>query len=456
MRGLLRAVAWIVLLGLVALAAFILVPEQRTPPQTNPLAAGWQPAADAPLYAARLADCAACHTAEGGKPFAGGRPIQSPFGPIYATNITPDPETGIGGMTLDEFRAVLYDGIGRKGENLYPAMPYANYRTLTEADVQSLYAYFMHQVLPVRNEVPRTALAFPFNQRWGIRAWKWVGLPAAGFTPRFNDPKLDRGAYLVEGPGHCGACHSPRNAFFAQDGYTSKDPSFLSGGLVGGWTAPDLRTVGNAIAGWSAQDLDLFLATGRNAHAGVTGEMELAIAHSLQYMSAEDRAAMVAYLRAIGPAPGTPPSAPKRVVARAATFGGPDATATEKLLASADPAMPLGARLYLDNCGACHFVDGKGADGIFPALDGNALVTAPGTAGLITTILKGAALPSTALRPYAVAMPGFAGRLSDEEVAALATFVRGAWHNRAGAIAPADVRAIRGAAGGGLDASSLY
>ena len=298
MKSVRCVILWTALLGLLALAAFIFVPEWRTPVQKAEMPALGTPEGGAPLYAARLGDCAACHTADGGEPFAGGRPIDSPFGAIYSSNITPDPDTGIGGMTLDEFRAALYDGIGQHGRNLYPAMPYANYRKLTEADVQALHTYFTSELKPVRNAVPATDLDFPFNLRWGIRAWKWVALPSAGFEPRFGDAQLDRGAYLVEGPGHCGACHSPRNLVFAQEGYSSEDPEFLSGGNVGGWSAPDLRT---ALARWSAIDIDLFLATGRNAHAGVNGEMKLAIEHSLQFLTDGDRAAMLGDALKTGP-----------------------------------------------------------------------------------------------------------------------------------------------------------
>jgi mono/diheme cytochrome c family protein len=207
-------------------------------------------------------------------------------------------------------------------------------------------------------------------------------------------------------------------------------------------SAPDLRT---AIAGWSAIDIDLFLATGRNAHAGVNGEMKLAIEHSLQFLTDEDRAAMTAYLVALGPTRDEPAeAAPAVVVSRAESFGAETATETERLLMSADPGMPLGARLYLDNCAACHFADGKGGSQIFPALDGNATVTANSPTGLVTTILEGAELPSTGMRPMAVAMPGFGGRLNDSEVAELASFVRGAWHNEAGPITAATVSELRG------------
>ncbi len=385
----LRILTALVIVAVVALLAFIFWPVQTTGPQTE-LPADYQVPEGAAEYAMQLSDCAACHTAEGGERFAGGRAIESPMGVIYSSNITPDPETGIGGVTLDQFRAALYDGIGKQGEHLYPAMPYANYRKLTEADVRALYAYFMDEVPPVQNEVRAPEMDFPFDQRWGIRAWKWVALSKAGFTPEFDNEQLDRGAYLVEGPGHCGACHSPRNTFFAQDGYTAANDRFLTGGEIGGWYAPDLRDPGSAPQKWTAEQLAHWLRTGRNNHAGVSGEMQLVVGESLQFLTDEDVAAMVAYLRHIGtdgPAPETPPTRPE-------TPG-----ETEALLASADPDMDLGARLYLDNCNACHFVDGLGADEVFPELDGNSLVNAPGGTGLIHVILDGTELPSTEIRP---------------------------------------------------------
>ncbi len=429
----LRILAALVLVGVLALVAFIFWPVQTTSPHTD-LPADYQVPEGAGEYAMQLADCAACHTAEDGERFAGGRAIESPMGAIYSSNITPDPETGIGNVTLDQFRAALYDGIGKDGAHLYPAMPFANYRKLSEPDVRALYAYFMDEVPAVRNAVTKTNLSFPFNQRWGIRAWKWVALDKAGFTPEFDDAQLNRGAYLVEGPGHCGACHSPRNVFIAQAGYTAADDRFMTGGEIGGWHAPDMREPNSAPQKWAADQLAHWLRTGRNNHAGVSGEMQLVVGESLQYLSDEDVGAMVAYLRHIGrdgPAPETPPARPE-------TPG-----ETEALLASADPGMELGALLYLDNCNACHFVDGLGANEIFPELDGNSLVNAPGGTGLIHIILHGAEMPSTELRPMRLRMPGFAKRLSDDEVATLANFVRSGWSNSAAAIDADAVAALR-------------
>ena len=431
MKTLLWMIAGLVSTGVIVVLAMIFVPLQRTPPQAT-LPSDFSAPPGAGVYAMRLADCAGCHTAEGGEAFAGGRAIPSPFGVIYSSNITPDPEFGIGGWSLAQFRAALYDGIGGEGHNLYPAMPSANFRKMSEADIRALYGYFMDEVQPVAVAAPRTVLAFPFNQRWGIRAWKWLAFEAAGFVPRFDDPVLDRGAYLVEGPGHCGACHTPRDVLFIQTAYDSSSEDFLSGGEIDGWSVPGLRSGGSAPQVWSQENIVDYLRNGRNSRSAVVGEMHRVVAASLQYLNDDDLVAIATYLKHIGIA--ETPLRPVQPILDEDTVA---------LLTSADPGMPLGARLYLDNCNACHFVDGLGADGVFPELDGSSLVNAPLSKGLIQVILNGAGLPSTAERPAPLRMPGFAERLSDEEVAELASFVRSAWSNDASAVSPAEVAANR-------------
>jgi mono/diheme cytochrome c family protein len=311
-------------------------------------------------------------------------------------------------------------------------MPSANYRKLTEADVDALYAYFMDAVAPVAEPSEQTDLAFPFNQRWGIRAWKWLAYGDAGFTPAFDDPLLDRGAYLVEGPGHCGACHTPRNAVFVQKAYSAADPDFLTGGTIAGWSVPTLRGPESAPQKWSEADMVAYLRDGRNSHSAVVGEMHLVIEESLQYLTDDDLHAIAAYLHRIGDDGGSDTPAADM-----------PQTNTAAMLTMAEPGMALGPRLYLDNCNACHFVDGKGADGVFPELDGNSVVTAALPHGLIDMILHGAALPSTEARPAPLRMPGFDYRLSDDEVATLATFLRGAWSNTAPAVTAAEVADVR-------------
>lgn len=424
----------LVLVGGLALLAFVTVPVQRTPPQAA-VPDGWQPEDGQGEYAMRIADCAACHTAPDGARFAGGREIQSPVGVIHSPNITPDDATGIGTWSLGDFRAALYDGLRPDGTHLYPAMPYENYRKLTEEDVRALYHFFTEEVDPVENRTEEPELPFPFDQRWGLRAWKWVALDEPGFRADSEDATLARGEYLVEGPGHCGACHTPRNLIMAEAAVEAGDDTFLSGGEIDGWTAPPLRGPNSAIAGWSAEDIVLILASGRNAHAAINGEMQLVIRDSTQFMTNADLEAMAAFLLELNGGTDAPPPEPRE-----------EDTETERLIASADPEMPLGARLYIDNCNACHFADGRGADEVFPELDGSALAAAASPTGLISMILDGSELPSTERRPYALRMPGFGDRLSDAEVAELATFVRQAWTNDASSVSEADVSDLRGEA----------
>lgn len=433
MKALLRVIGGLVVLGIVVLLGLIFVPLQRTAALTN-LPANYEPPKGAGEQVAIAADCAACHTAPGGKPFAGGRAIASPFGLIYSSNITPDKNTGIGSYTLDQFRAALYDGIRNDGAHLYPAMPYPSYRKMTEEDVRALYAYMMGQVTPVESAVPNTNLAFPFNQRWGIRLWDWVSLPSVGFKPYMGDGKLDRGAYLVEALAHCGSCHTLRSKLtFAEKGYDSRSPDFLTGGIIGGWPAPDLRANGGVAQRWTPAQLTDLLTSGRNDTSGVTGEMALAVQHSLQYLPKSDIEAIIAYLKAIKQDRAISGSTPPRATP----------APTTQQLSSASPQLELGARLYLDNCNACHFANGKGAKHVFPSLDGNALVMATEPGGLISVILNGDAAPSTGSKPERLAMPDFGWRLKDEEVAALATFVRKSWSNDAPAVSPADVAKLR-------------
>ncbi|MGE4451516.1 c-type cytochrome [Castellaniella sp.] len=436
MKALTRTILVLIALAVLAIAAMIWVPVQRTPRKapgdTDPtisVARG--------EYVMRASDCMACHTAKDGKPFAGGLQVESPLGVIYSTNITPDKETGIGDYTLEDFRAALYDGLRKDGTHLYPAMPYENFRFLTEADVASLYQYFMKQVPAVRNEVPETDLEFPFNQRWGLRAWNWLALKDPEFKPVSDDTRINRGAYLVQGPAHCAACHSPRTAFMTQDGLTDKDAAFLTGGELNGWSVPDLRGKDSVSARWSAGQMAHYLATGRNDQAASVGEMSLVVAHSLQYLTDDDNMAIAAYLKHL--------SGGSDAGAAPAASGSVAPTETQRLLTSADPKMPLGARLYLDNCAGCHFVNGRGAPEIFPALDGNALVNATSPVGLISVILHGAELPSTEKRPERLRMQGYAWRLNDEEVAALATFVRQGWNNHATEVGASAVAPLRAA-----------
>lgn len=442
MRRSLRIIAGLAVVGIVALLAFIFVPVQATAPVSK-LAADWKAEPGHGEYVMYASDCLACHTAEGGKPFAGGRPIASPMGTIWSTNITPDAKTGIGGWTLDQFRASLYDGLRADGTHLYPAMPYENYRKLTEEDVRALYHYFMNEVAPVENRVEETRLAFPFNLRFGMRAWNWLALSGpAGFTPVAAKPEIEqRGQYLVEGPGHCAACHSPRTALMTQDGVSAGEAAFLTGGMVGEWEAAPLRGPASASQLWSVEEMAAYLATGRNAHSAANGEMSLVVKHSLQHLTDRDNIAIAALLKGLDGGDVSLPEtfAAKESIARAPAPADAAGEATAAMLTEASPDMPLGARLYLDNCAGCHFVTGKGAPEIFPELAGNTLVTSTETGPFLSVILHGTELPSTRRRPMRLRMQGYAERLSNAEVADLANFVRTAWGNDAPPVSAADV-----------------
>ena len=449
MKQALRILIALVVLAAIASLALIYAPLKRTPPNES-LPANWQAEAGRGAYVMRAGDCMACHTAEGGAPLAGGRAINSPMGAIWATNITPDKETGIGNWTLDQFRAALVDGLDEHGKHLYPAMPYENYRFMSESDIRALYDHLMHEVKPVKHEVQATELSFPFNLRFGIRAWNWLALKGdSQFKPAGSDPLQARGQYLVEGAGHCAACHSPRTAFMTQDGTRTGEGNYLKGGVLDGWTAPALHGPSSPIRTWRTAELAAYLGTGRNAHSAANGEMGMAVAHSLAYLNDRDLGAIAAYLKglngeAVGDIPGqVAPVGPHATPAAKADEAG---AATAKMLTAASADMPLGPRLYLDNCAACHFVSGKGAAEIFPELQGNALVTAADATPLIGIILHGASLPSTERRPMRLVMQGYADRLNDDEVAALASFVRAGWGNQAKPVTASQVSKVRAVA----------
>ncbi|WP_460272367.1 cytochrome c [Celeribacter sp. ULVN23_4] len=440
MKTFLRIVAGLVVLGVVALLAFIFVPVQRTAPN-EALAADWQPEPGQGEYVMYASDCVACHTADGGASLAGGRAIASPMGTIWSTNITPDPETGIGGWSLDDFRAAMVDGVMPNGTHLYPAMPYENFRHMSESDIRALYEYLMNEVEPVTNEVEETKLSFPFNMRFGIRAWNWLALSGdASFAPLGTSDMQDRGQYLVEGAGHCAACHSPRTQFMAQDGVTADEESFLAGGVIDGWNAPAIYGPKSTIADWGVEETAAYLETGRNAYSTANGEMALVVEHSLQHLTDEDNLAIASFLLGedaeVASVAGTMKVMPDPVADAAGE-------ATAQMLTEANPDMPLGARLYLDNCSACHFVTGKGAPEIFPELAGNALVNGSEVTPLISIILNGTDIPSTEKRPMHLVMQGYADRLDDDEVAELATFLRSAWGNDAAPVSTAEVASIR-------------
>lgn len=446
MKKILSILIALIVLGIVAALALAFAPFKPTPANEQ-LPANWKAEAGRGEYVMRAGDCMACHTAKDGEPMAGGRGIESPMGTIWSSNITPDKETGIGNWTMDQFRAAMVDGVGGHGQQLYPAMPYENYRYMTESDLRALYDYIQTEVKPVKSEVPATSLSFPFNMRFGIRAWNWLALSGeAKFKPMAGDEQQIRGQYLVEGAGHCAACHSPRTSFMAQNGTRLSESSFLTGGMVDDWSAPALRGKDARVQQWSAEEIAAYLGTGRNAHAVANGEMALVVEHSMQYMTDADLNAMAVFLKTMDgqPVEAVPakvaPVGPRSVAALPADEAGKP---TAAMLAAAAADMPAGPRLYLDNCAACHFVSGKGAPGIFPELQGSAMAVGKDAGPLVSVILNGTSSPATDRRPMHLVMQGYADRLTDEEVAQLATFVRNGWGNKASNVSASDVSKVR-------------
>jgi alcohol dehydrogenase (quinone), cytochrome c subunit len=385
-------------------------------------------------YLARAGDCVACHTTSGGKPFAGGLAIASPLGAIYSSNITPDPDTGIGSYTLDDFDRAVRHGIARDGNSLYPAMPYLSYARISDDDVRALYVFFMHGVDVVKAENRKSDIPWPLSMRWPLAIWRKTFAPetVAVEPKRYADARIARGAYLVQGLGHCGACHTPRAATLQEKALDESGDTYLAGGqVIDGWYAVNLRgNTADGLGSWSTQDIVDTLRSARNAHTAVIGQpMGDVAVHSTQYLSEDDLEAIAVYLKTLPAAPGD-------------KAGFKDDPSTARALQSGVDES-RGAQLYVDNCAACHRTDGKGYAHVFPQIANNPSVLAEDTTSLIHLILAGSSLPSTAASPSTLGMPGFAERLSDEEVAQLVTFIRNGWGNRAGKVDAAQVAQTR-------------
>nr|WP_315591473.1 cytochrome c [uncultured Cupriavidus sp.] len=397
------------------------------------LAASAAQAADPALvlrgaYLARVGDCMACHSAPGKPEYSGGLAIDSGHGTIYSTNITPDKQHGIGNYTEKQFADAVRKGVRADGTHLYPAMPYPNYAKVTDADIHALYTFFMSGVKASNAVPPETSMDFPFNLRWGMAVWNYVFASGKPFQPQAKwTDQVRLGAYLVEGLGHCSSCHTPRGVAMNEKADSSAEAQYLAGGELNGWPVPSLRGMPH----WTNQDIVDYLLTGRNRTAAVAGEMTQVVAHSTSHMRSADLDAIAAYLKSLSPVPAT---------SAAVKPQGTEAT-IRKLTAA--KGLTLGERLYLDNCAACHFVTGKGATRVFPQLDGATVVNATSPAALVNVILAGAATPSTAKAPSVLVMPGFAHRMNDAEVAALASFLRQGWSNRAAAVSERNVKAMR-------------
>lgn len=382
-------------------------------------------------YLARAGDCVACHSTAGGKPFAGGLKMSTPVGAIYSTNITPDKATGIGEYSYDDFAKALREGVAKDGRNLYPAMPYTSFVNISDEDMRALYAYFTQRVKPVSQQNHDSDIPWPLNMRWPLAVWNMLFASSQPFTP---DPTLsaqeNRGAYLVQGLGHCGTCHTPRGIGFQEKALNHHDSAYLTGGTLEGWHAPNLTgNVREGLGRWSAAEIAQFLKTGQTAHVAAFGSMTDVITDSTQHLSDEDVRAIAAYLKTLAPSD-TQSVAPA------------DNSDTAAALIRGDMRKP-GAQVYMDNCAACHRADGKGYAGTFPALAHNSAVLSDDPSSLISLVLKGGKAPVTQQAITGLAMPDFGWRLDDKQVADVLTFIRSGWGNNAIAVKPDEVKALR-------------
>jgi alcohol dehydrogenase (quinone), cytochrome c subunit len=381
-------------------------------------------------YLARAGDCVACHSAPGGKAFAGGLKMGTPLGAIYSTNITPDAGTGIGKYTFDDFDRAVRQGTARDGHRLYPAMPYPSYAKITDNDIHALYDFFMKEVPPVKQPNKPSEIPAYLSFRWPLAIWDWVFANGRAFVPsKDHDAVWNRGAYLVEGLGHCGACHTPRGWAWQEKALDDGSGAYLEGAELDAWFAPDLR--GDRLTGlgaWSQADLAVFLKTGHNKRVVAFGSMLDVINNSTPYLSDDDVNAVAAYLKSL---PAT---------AQQATYTYDDATTMELLGGKREQ---LGATLFLGNCASCHGTDGKGRTPFIPPLAGNPVVLDHDPSSLINLVLNGAEPLVVKGAPDAYRMPQYRVQLSDGEIAEVLSFVRGAWGNGAAPVTDDQVKALR-------------
>jgi mono/diheme cytochrome c family protein len=418
-----RLVAWglggLVVLGLL-FAAFVYHANFRDEENLAPAAAALGPdAIKRGEYLARAGNCIGCHTARGGTAYAGGRGVPTPFGTIYAPNITPDKQQGIGAWSAAEFWRALHNGRARDGRLLYPAFPYPNYTRMTRDDSDAIFAYLMSLPAAAQPNRPHT-LRFPFDQQAALAVWRAFYFRPARYAPDAAKPAdWNRGAYLVEGLGHCNACHAARNVFGATAG-----PLDLAGGLipVQNWYAPSLTSKNEAgVADWEVQDIVDLLKKGVSARGAVMGPMVEVVGSSTQYLSDGDARAMAVYLKAL---PQTTAAADPGEPARAAD-------------------LAAGAKLYTTHCAACHGDQGEGVPGAYPALAGSRAVQLKSPANLVHMVLEGGFPPATAGNPRPYGMPPFAPVLNDQELAQLLSALRSSWGNQAGAVSTFDVERFR-------------
>ena len=412
--------AWAGGVVVAAFAATLAFGQPKSSPQTpaeneQPAQGADQAQVDRGRYLTSLGDCVACHTAKGGVRFAGGRPIETPFGTVLSANLTPDEATGIGRYTQDTFYRALHEGIDKDGHHLFPAFPYNYYTNVTREDSDAIFTY-LRTIPAVSHALDRNQLRFPFNIRALTGVWNWMFLDRGPYQPDLQKtPEWNRGAYLAEGLGHCQACHTPKNML----GAPKKDEAFR-GGMFGDWFAPDLtpnRRTG--LGGWQRDALLEFLRHGLNGHSAAAAEMGEVVAFSTSQMNDADLAALVTYLRDRPPSPDVHAEAPPEAV------------------------MQQGQAIWEDECSACHRMDGSGVPRYFPPIKASANLQQANATTVLHYILAGAHRAPTDRAPTPFAMPAFWWKLDDGQIAAVATYARNSWGNQAAAVAADDVARLR-------------
>jgi mono/diheme cytochrome c family protein len=416
---------------LVAAGLFFFLPARLDPVQASP----GQPTGPALVargaYLATAADCAACHSVPGGRPFAGGLAFKLPFGTIYSSNITPDRQHGIGGWSDAQFVRAMRHGVGADGKELYPAFPWTAYATMTTDDMLAIRAY-LNSLEPVAQPVEANSLGFPFNQRYLMRAWKLLNGPQHAWQPDpKRSPEWNRGAYLVEGFGHCGECHTPRNFL-----YGLNHGKAYAGAVAQGWKAYNISAdAETGIGGWSVDEIARYLGTGHAPGRGAaSGSMAEAVSLSLSRLTPADLRAIAVYLHSI-PAQRSELGAkvdPNPPALAASTLYSPPATETR--------GDPVGLRLYEGSCASCHGWNGEGVQSAYGSLRGAQTVNDPDATNLVQIILHGSSIRTPQDQ---ASMPAFGAALTDAEVAALANYVLEHFGNKRPTVTPARVATAR-------------
>lgn len=368
-------------------------------------------------YVALTSDCVACHqTKDRKEDLSGGFAVETPFGTLYSSNITPDKETGIGNWTEQQFADAVMNGKGPNGP-LYPAMPYTSYVKMTDQDIHDLWNY-LQTVTPVKNKVVENQLAFPFNIRYLMLGWKRLFFDASQLqNDTGKSAQWNRGRYLVEGAAHCSMCHTPRNPFGAE--IKSKN---YTGANLQNWFAPSLRNSKvHGLGNWSEEDIVSYLKTGSNRLTVASGPMAEAINASFQYFHDDDLVAMANYVKSL----------PDHGVAK------------PKPIDAANPQMINGKKVFIDNCIACHVINGEGISSMIPAFKDNGTIQGQSSESMTHILLNGSKGAITRFNPTGAAMPAFAWKLTDTQIADVLTYIRNEWGNAAQAVSSKEVKEMR-------------